>query len=218
MGLGLKHHIQLQVPGVHNVLNALAAIGTADLLDLPLASTARSCEAYTGTGRRFELAGIEKGITIINDYAHHPTEIRATLAAARSRYPGRTIWAVWQPHTFSRSRQLMDGFASAFEDADRVIITEIFAAREQLPEDGFSSRALADAIARDFPHGSEAVFLKPQLSETTDFLLEVLQPDDIVLVLSAGDADLIVQTWLADYANCKDFGIGSSTRCNQRFE
>ena len=118
------------MPGLHNVSNALAALGVVDLLGLSLVEAAQACAEFRGTGRRFELRGEINGITIIDDYAHHPTEIRATLAAARSRFPGRCLWAVWQPHTYSRTRTLQSEFINALQGADWVIITDIFAARE----------------------------------------------------------------------------------------
>ena len=100
--------VQLQVPGLHNVRNALAALAVIALLDLPLAGAAKALGEFTGTGRRFEVKGEANKITVIDDYAHHPTEIRATLDAARARYPASRIWAVWQPHTYSRTQTLFD--------------------------------------------------------------------------------------------------------------
>ncbi len=100
--------VDLQVPGLHNVRNALAVLALAHRLGLPLEAAAAALGEFSGTGRRFDLLGEAGGIAIYNDYAHHPTEIRATLAAARQRYPDRRIWAVWQPHTYSRTRALFD--------------------------------------------------------------------------------------------------------------
>jgi UDP-N-acetylmuramate--alanine ligase len=127
------------------------------------------------------LAGEIDGITVIDDYAHHPTEIRATLDAARERYPGRYLWALWQPHTYSRTSQLLSDYETAFEDADGVIITPVYAARETQP-DGFSLRKVVEAIKHQeihFAHG---------LTEAGDFLLSQVERGDVVLVLSAGDA------------------------------
>lgn len=175
--------LDLQVPGQHNACNALAAIAAAHLLGLPLDVAAAALNEFSGTGRRFEIIGEVQDITIIDDYAHHPTEIRATLAAARARYPGRRIWAVWQPHTYSRTRSLLAEFLAAFDDADRVLITEIYAAREAA--EGFSSAQ----IAARMPH--PAVSFSPTLEETRQHLIDTLQPGDVLLVLSAGDADQI---------------------------
>jgi UDP-N-acetylmuramate--alanine ligase len=177
--------VDLQVPGQHNVRNALAALGVVDVLGLPLARAAHALAEFRGTGRRFEVRGEVKGITVIDDYAHHPTEIRATLAAARSRYPGRRIWAVWQPHTYSRTRTLLADFAQSFADADRVLITPVYAARENPPEDGFGSGSVAARMAHP-----DAQFV-PDLDQTVGCLLDQLRSGDVLLVLSAGDADQI---------------------------
>jgi UDP-N-acetylmuramate--alanine ligase len=185
---GRSVEVHLQVPGRHNASNALAALAISNQLDLPWGQAAQALGQFSGTGRRFEVLGQAAGITLIDDYAHHPTEIRATLAAARSRYPGRRIWAVWQPHTYSRTRALLDQFRAAFEDADRVLVTEIYAAREAAPQNGFSGEQVAAVIDRP------QVAFTPALAQAEAFLLEHLQSDDVVLVLSAGDADRISAT------------------------
>ncbi len=177
--------VDLQVPGEHNVRNALAALAVADLLNFPLEEAARALGAYRGAGRRFEIRGEVAQITIIDDYAHHPTEIRATLAAARARYGNRRIWAVWQPHTYSRTRTLQADFIAAFGDSDRVLVTEIYPARENAPSDGFSGRQVAISI------NNPPALYAPDLAHARDTLLEQLRPGDVVLVLSAGDADLL---------------------------
>ena len=180
--LGNAAAVELQVPGKHNVGNALAALTVTQLLDLPLADAARALDQFTGTKRRFEVRGEVNGIVVIDDYAHHPTEIRATLAAARTRYPSRRIWAVWQPHTYSRTQSLFKEFADAFADADEVIVTEIYAARE--PKQAFSSKQVVEAMPRP------AHFIAG-LSEVSNYLITNLRPGDALLVLSAGDADQI---------------------------
>jgi len=180
--LGNAAAVELQVPGKHNVGNALAALTVTQLLDLPLADAARALDQFTGTKRRFEVRGETNGIVVIDDYAHHPTEIRATLAAARTRYPSRRIWAVWQPHTYSRTQTLFNEFADAFADADEVIVTEIYAARE--PKQVFSSKQVVEAMPRP------AHFIAG-LSEVSNYLITNLRPGDALLVLSAGDADQI---------------------------
>jgi UDP-N-acetylmuramate--alanine ligase len=186
--LGNSATIELQVPGKHNVRNALGALTVTQLLDLPLADAARILGQFTGTGRRFEVRGEEAGVVVIDDYAHHPTEIRATLAAARSRYPSRRIWAVWQPHTYSRTQALFGEFTSAFNDADEVIVTEIYAARE--PKQDYSSKQLVDAMSRP------AHFIAT-LTDVSNYLLDKLRPGDALLVLSAGDADQVSTEVLA---------------------
>ena len=172
--------IHLQVPGRHNVLNSLAALGVVHQLGLPVQEAALALAEFSGAGRRFDLLGEVAGIAIIDDYAHHPSEIKATLEAARSRYPSRRIWAVWQPHTYSRIKSLFNQFSTAFEAADEVIVTEIFAAREK-PQ-GFSAVDVANKITN--PHTR---FIA-SLEETALYLLDELKPSDVVLVLSAGDA------------------------------
>jgi UDP-N-acetylmuramate--alanine ligase len=190
-GEKVTEKIQLKIPGLHNVSNALAALGVIDLLGLPMEKAVRACETFEGTGRRFEMRGVAGEVSIIDDYAHHPTEIRSTLAAARARYPDRRIWAVWQPHTFSRTRVLLDEFSAAFQDADKVLVTEIFAARENLPANGFSGLNAAQAISKMKESSEEIVFFEPTILDAVQFLVNGVQPGDVVLVLSAGDADQI---------------------------
>ena len=192
-GASLKVH--LKVPGRHNVLNALAVIGVAHLLELPLAAAADALGEFRGTSRRFELRGDVDGIQVIDDYAHHPSEIKATLAAARGRFPGRRIWAVWQPHTYSRVRLLLDDFAGAFTDADIVLVTEIYAAREAPPLDAFSARRVVEAMPR------KDIYFAPDLAQATRFLVDGLRSGDVVLVLSAGDADQVSTNVLEQLSN-----------------
>ena len=186
--LGNSATVELQVPGKHNILNALAALTVAQLLDLPLSEAAQALGQFSGTGRRFEVRGEVNGITVIDDYAHHPTEIQATLAAARYRYPRSPIWVVWQPHTYSRTQMLLDDFANSFGNADEVIVTEVYPARES--KQVFSSRKVVDAMQRP------AHFIAG-LSEVSKYLIMHLRPGDVLLVLSAGDADQVSTEVLA---------------------
>jgi UDP-N-acetylmuramate--alanine ligase len=181
-GLG-SVEVSLQVPGRHNVRNSLAVLATVDVLGLPREQAAQALAEFTGTGRRFELRGEVNGIKIFDDYAHHPTEILATLEGTRARYPGQRIWAVWQPHTYSRTKTLFLEFAKAFKDADQVIVTEVYAAPE--PRQEFTSAEIVSAM----PNLS-ARYIET-LPEVSQHLLSHLQPGDVVLVLSAGDADQI---------------------------
>lgn len=181
--------IALQVPGEHNVRNALAAFAVSRELGIDPEAAAAALGQFEGTSRRFDLRGEADGVAIFDDYAHHPTEIRATLAAARSRYQNRRIWAVWQPHTYSRTLALLSEFQNAFNDADCVIVTAVYAAREQ--NDSFS----AGQIVAQMPHPN-ARFI-PALNDVRDTLLAELQPGDVLLVLSAGDADQISAQVLA---------------------
>jgi UDP-N-acetylmuramate--alanine ligase len=130
--------------------------------------------------RRFEVKGEVNGITVIDDYAHHPSEIRATLAGARERYPGRKIWVVFQPHTYSRTRALLPEFAAAFDDADRVIVTAIYAARE-----ANSLGVSADDLVRNMSH--PWVEHIPNRSEVGSWVRDQLEPRDVLITMGAGD-------------------------------
>jgi UDP-N-acetylmuramate--alanine ligase len=177
--------VDLGVPGVHNVNNALAVLVIAHRMELPMALARQALSEFEGTGRRFEVRGVVDGITVIDDYAHHPTEIRATLSAARSRYPQKRIWAIWQPHTYSRTQTLFDAFASAFKDADGVVVMEVYAAREAEQAGTFSAQQVVDAMSH-----KKAVFT-PRIEQAVEYLLENLRPEDVMVVMSAGDADQI---------------------------
>jgi UDP-N-acetylmuramate--alanine ligase len=191
-------HISLQVPGEHNVKNSLAALAVihrsvffADTAAL-LEKAARALAEFSGTGRRFDVQGEVDGITVVDDYAHHPTKIRATLAAARARYPERRIWAVWQPHTYSRTRLLLSEFAESFSAVDRVLVTEVYAAREKAADyEHFSALQVVEQMSHP------GALFTGGLEETGDYLLQNLRPGDVMLVLSAGDADQISARVLA---------------------
>ncbi len=173
--------VSLGVPGAHNVQNALAVLALMHRLGLDVPAAAEALADFRGTGRRFEVVGEAHGVVFVDDYAHHPTEIRATLAAARQRYPDRALWAVWQPHTFSRTRTLLADFAGSFSQADAVVVTEIFAAREAPPPD-FGGQQAAEAVQHP------RKFFAPTLQQATALLVEQVQPPAVVVVLSAGDA------------------------------
>ena len=202
----LRKTIDLMIPGEHNVINACAVLAVTALLEISLQDAAEALQKYRGTERRFEIVGVVNGITIIDDYAHHPTEIKATLAAARSIYKNHRIWAVWQPHTFSRTRMLFNQFLEAFSDADFLLITDIYAARESVPEDGFSSEHLVDALralndigqpnTRYLPDTS---FLDTNFEQITRLLETELRPNDVLLVLSAGDANQIIPELMSKF-------------------
>ncbi len=181
--------VSLQVAGKHNVQNSLAALAVAGLLGLPPKKAAEALGEFRGAGRRFEVLGEANGITVVNDYGHHPTEIKAALAAARARYPGRRIWAVWQPHTYSRTQTLFEHFVGAFTDADEVIVTEVYASREARQD--FTSAMIVSSMR----HPS-ARFIS-ELRDATKYLLNHLRPGDILIVLSAGDADQVSADVLA---------------------
>lgn len=193
----LTSSVSLQVPGEHNVRNALAAISVLHRLGFPASEAGRALGEFRGVGRRFDVAGEYGGVLLVDDYAHHPTEIRTTLAAARSRYPQRRLWAVWQPHTYSRTRALLDDFAEAFGQADCVLVTEVYAARETPPPGGFSAHAVAEAISARRLDKTGVVKFAARLDEASQYLLENLRVGDVVLALSAGDAEQITQ-WLKE--------------------
>ena len=175
--------VNLQVPGKHNVMNALAVVAASQTLSLSANTVFDALGSFTGTGRRFEVRGEVAGVVVIDDYAHHPTEIRSTLQAARSRFADQRIWAVWQPHTYSRTQVLIDEFATSFDMADFVLVTEVFASREK-PQ-AFSSEQVVKKMVHPY------VRFTSSLKSTAETLLDELQPGDVVLVLSAGDADQI---------------------------
>jgi UDP-N-acetylmuramate--alanine ligase len=188
---GFVGEVNLPIPGNHNAYNAAAAIAAVYTAGVRVENAIESLSRFSGTGRRFDIQGEIKGITVIDDYAHHPTEIRATLSAARCRYPDQQIWVVWQPHTYSRTQQLFEEFKSAFSDADHVIVTEIYASREMKQE--YSSREVVEEM--DHPDVRQIA----ELGAVTDFLKQNLQSGDILLVLSAGDADQISRDLLHHY-------------------
>lgn len=190
IGAASALHVSLQVPGEHNVRNALAVLSIIATLGLPLRAAAEALSRFEGTGRRFEIRGERNGITLIDDYAHHPTEIRATLAGAKARFPNRRILAVWQPHTYSRTQALHYEFSRAFSDADEVLVTEIYASREA--RQNFSSAEVVSTM----PHASARY--SGSITDTKDDLLKSLRPGDVVIVLSAGDADQITTALLQE--------------------
>ncbi len=181
--------VQLRVPGLHNVRNALATLGITSLLGYNLKDASQALSEFKGTGRRFEIKGEVHGISIIDDYAHHPTEIKATLDAARALYPTKRIWAVWQPHTYSRTQTLFNEFAGSFGEADEVIVSEVYAARE--PKQGFSAEQVTTAM-----HHRSAHFI-PSLNEISNYLIANLKAGDVLIVMSAGDAEQVSAKVLA---------------------
>jgi UDP-N-acetylmuramate--alanine ligase len=176
--------VRTRLPGVHNVLNSLAALAVVDYIGVEFKIARDLLVSFRGLSRRFEVVGEVGGVTVIDDYAHHPTEVQATLRAARQRYPDATLWAVFQPHTYSRARALLDDFAKAFTEADHVIVTEIFASRER-SDASISGKIIADRIE----HG-DVKFLS-SLTEATEELLQRVRAGSVVVTLSAGDGDQV---------------------------
>ncbi len=175
----------LHVPGLHNVSNSLAAVAVGLALGVPFAQIAAGLAGFTGTGRRFERLGVTStDVLVIDDYAHHPTEIRATLAAARRAYADRRIVAVFQPHLPSRTRDFKTEFAESFAGADHVVLTDIFLAREPVME-GVTGAGLA-ALTAD-RRGADYVTYVADKAALPDRLAEIVRPGDLVLTLGAGD-------------------------------
>jgi UDP-N-acetylmuramate--alanine ligase len=180
----------LRLAGEHNVRNALAALIVADACGVPVADAARALGAFRGTERRFELKGEARGVRVFDDYGHHPTEIKATLSGARMRFPLARIWAIWQPHTYSRTAALLDTFAEAFEDADMVIVLPIYAARERAEDFAFMANALNPIeISRRIKHKrarNAATF-----GDAIGMLISQIKGGDVVITLSAGDGNIV---------------------------
>ncbi len=172
----------LKVPGMHNVLNATAAVAVARELEVPTEKIREGIAEYRGVDRRFQLRGEAAGVTIIDDYGHHPTEVRATLAAARLCQFKR-VHVIFQPHRYTRTQHLMDDFARSFHQADTVHLLDIYAASEA-PIEGVSSAALADRL-RAFGH--REAHLAGTLDNAVEMVLAQVQPGDAVVTLGAGN-------------------------------
>jgi UDP-N-acetylmuramate--alanine ligase len=181
--------VHLELPGRHNMLNACAVVALCDQLHLDVSGVAKALSTFRGTHRRFEIVGEVHGVTIVDDYAHHPTKIRATLEAARERFEGRKLWAVFQPHTYSRTRALLDDFAAALDAADEVIVTEVFPARET-DTLGVSGEQIVERMHQPRKH-----FLAT-LGEAASFLQAQLVPGDVVMLLGAGDINRLAERLL----------------------
>ena len=179
--VGKEESFSLRVPGEHNVYNAMAAIALADLLGISDDVTAKALLHYGGTDRRFEYKGKVNGFTIIDDYAHHPTEIKATLLAAKN-YPHRTTWCVFQPHTYTRTKTFLKDFAKALSLADEIVLADIYAAREK-DTLGISSQTLQAEIEK---LGHRCYYF-PSFEEIQNFLLTNCTKDDLLITMGAGD-------------------------------
>ncbi len=174
--------IELQMPGMHNVRNALAAVAVGLALGVPLDGMREGLAGVRGAERRFQRVGEANGALIVDDYAHHPTEIRATLEAARTAYPGRRIVVAFQPHLFTRTRDFAAEFGSALAQADAVFLTEIYAAREQ-PIAGVSAGLVEDALKRE----GGVLAWRGERTALAAALARAVQKGDVVLTMGAGD-------------------------------
>ena len=179
--------LRLNVPGTHNIYNAMAAAAVGLDLDIPPKTILEALEIYSGSGRRFELKKEINTIMIIEDYAHHPTEIKATLEAAKRGWQRRVV-VVFQPHRYSRLSVLMKSFATSFNQADILIITEIYAAGET-PIAGVSGKILYEEIVQ---FGHKNVHFEPDLKKVASYAGKIIQPDDIVLIMGAGNIYQII--------------------------
>jgi UDP-N-acetylmuramate--alanine ligase len=172
----------LNVPGMHSVYNSLATIAVARELDIPTATIKEALASFGGLHRRFEIKGEADGVTVVDDYGHHPTEIKATLDGAKRGLGRRTV-VVFQPHRYTRTRDLMKEFFTAFNQADRLVVTDIYPAGEK-PIEGVTAKALCDGI-KSRGH-KDATFI-PDMGGVVDWLAQNVEKDDIVITLGAGD-------------------------------
>ncbi len=177
----------VRMPGNHNVLNCLAAIAVADELEVPLDEMKEALATFTGVARRFSIVAEERGVTLVDDYGHHPAEVKATLAAARRAFGGRVLVA-FQPHRYSRTQQCFDDFCRAFNEADTLYITDIYAAGES-PIEGITSERLVQGVAE---HGHHTVHYAPDRGELAARLAQEAEPGDVVIALGAGDINRVL--------------------------
>lgn len=185
----LAENLELKVFGVHNIENAKAALTVAEILEIDSDKSGKALEGFTGTWRRFEYKGkSETGAMIYDDYAHHPTEIRATLQGARNFFKDKKIAVTFQPHLYSRTKLLLDDFAKSFNDADLVILSDIYAARE-VRDDTISSKILADEINKN--NQKEKAFYAGNLENTEKYLKEKENNFDVIITMGAGDISIL---------------------------
>jgi UDP-N-acetylmuramate--alanine ligase len=184
--------VTLGMPGRHNVLNSLASLAVADFLGVPFATIRDALAQFQGVQRRFTVRGTERGVLVVDDFGHHPMEVKATLAGARAGFPGRRIVAAFQPHRHTRTRDQFEEFARAFYDADSVVLCDIFGAGEP-PIPGIDSAKLAAAV-RD--HGHKDVTYIPRREDIAAHVARSVDAGDIVITLGAGDIQLTCQELL----------------------
>jgi UDP-N-acetylmuramate--alanine ligase len=173
----------LNLPGVHNVYNALAAIAVGQELEVPLPTMSKALEEFSGIHRRFEIVGTQGGTTVVDDYGHHPEEIRQTLRAAKAVWPEDRLVVVFQPHRYTRTQFLLQDFYTAFNEADVLILLDIYAASET-PIPGISSQRLYEGIKE---HGHRQIYYLPERDHVLPFLRQLTQEHDILMTLGAGD-------------------------------
>lgn len=182
----------LNLPGTHNVSNALAAIAVGMELDVPLPTIARALEEFSGVQRRFDMRGVRDHVTVVDDYGHHPEEIRQTLRAAKAVWPEARLVVVFQPHRYTRTHLLQQEFCTAFHDAEALVLLDIYAAGET-PLPGVTTALLYEGL---IGHGQREVYYLRERTEVVPFLQRYLQANDILLTLGAGDVWQIGEAFL----------------------
>ena len=184
--------VHLPLPGAFNALNALAAMTVGLELELDFEELARACASFGGVARRFEVLGERDGVTVVDDYAHHPTELEAVLEAAHQAMPGRRLVVVFQPHLFSRTRDFAGRFAAALMGAEIAVVLPIYPARED-PISGVSSELVVDEAKR---LGHTRVISGAPLDQALAQVEEIVRPGDVLLTVGAGDVDRLAAAWL----------------------
>jgi UDP-N-acetylmuramate--alanine ligase len=185
--------VRLRVPGIHNISNALAAAAACFAAGLGIDDVARGLARFGGVERRFQVRGRASGVTVIDDYAHHPTEVKAALATARAGSWDRVV-ALFQPHRYSRTVAFADEFGRSFGDADQIVVTDIYGAGEQ-PVPGVTGKMIANAICDRLP--GRAVAYIPHRAEVVSYLQKSCRSGDALLTLGAGDVNSIGEELLA---------------------
>jgi len=185
--LGMTEQYKIQLPGKINVYNALAAIAAVRSLGFPQEQIALDLLSYKGVKRRFEVLGAKNGVIIVDDYAHHPTAVKETLDAAKLKYPQAKIWAIFEPHTFSRTKATLPELVTAFESADEVLISEIYPAREKASEATIKSQDVVDAVKSEIRNSQSKIRLVHNKQQALDILKSELKPSDVVIVMAVGN-------------------------------
>jgi len=204
----LLGELQLNVPGMHNIFNVMAAIAVGNRLGISIEGMREAIKTFQGVQRRFQIIGDVGGIKVIDDYAHHPTEIEATLKAARSCKP-RKVYAIFQPHRYTRTQNLAKEFGSAFVDADEIILTNIYSAGEK-PINGVSSELIAESLREN---GKKVVFIKSR-EDILDYIIDKVVPGDYILTIGAGDISDTAYSIVYKLKSCPKEVIGNIPEVN----
>jgi UDP-N-acetylmuramate--alanine ligase len=184
---GATVSVQNAVPGEHNVVNATGVLAAVWALGLDIVASANAQSRFTGVRRRFERIGEVQGVTVVDDYAHHPTEVRATLAAAKAAGFER-VWAIFQPHRYSRTTMLSAEFGAAFSDAEAVVLMDVYSAGEA-PIPGVSGRTILEELLGHDPRARVAYF--PHRGDIEEYITQRVRPGDLVMTMGAGDVTTI---------------------------